>query len=201
MTQLKRTCPSWSACCGCTNPAIRWAASRSSGCLGLRTSVQNRPKMSGGHAGLLLTRAHAPIQAMQSLTLHQSFCEPLPGSAQAVGEGGQAASGDDRALRGEERNPDGAEAQGTASCHAFGNSHPRCCQHAPPATWAVQVPTTSEMVAQVRQGQATMFQVAYTWLTARLGTRLCQPVCCQVPPLIITRRVPQLCCSLAAGLI
>lgn len=33
----------------------------------------------------------------------------------------------------------------------------------------MQVPTAGEMVAQVRQGQATVFQVAYAWLLARLG--------------------------------
>jgi hypothetical protein len=31
--------------------------------------------------------------------------------------------------------------------------HAGCCQHASPAVSAVQVPTTSEMLAQVRQGQ------------------------------------------------
>lgn len=36
----------------------------------------------------------------------------------------------------------------------------------------LKVPTAGEMVAQVRQGQATVFQVAYAWLLARLAEHL-----------------------------
>jgi hypothetical protein len=42
-------------------------------------------------------------------------------------------------------------------------------QHISLVALTVQVPTTAEMVTQVRQGQSTVFQVAYAWLLARLG--------------------------------